>query len=105
MTGRYGTIGQVFLVWEDFWPLNTALYVQDLKTSDLFYALYCLRSIDFRKFSDKGAVPGINRNHVEMEPVCDAPAPLQRRFREIRRALAFACSNQRLAVENALRGA
>jgi len=25
VTGRYGTIGEVFFVEEDFWPLNTTL--------------------------------------------------------------------------------
>ena len=28
VTGRYGTLGQVFYIAEDFWPLNTTLYVQ-----------------------------------------------------------------------------
>ena len=27
VTGRYGTLGEVFFVQQDFWPLNTALYV------------------------------------------------------------------------------
>jgi len=31
VTGRYGTLGEVFFVDEDYWPLNTALYVQDFK--------------------------------------------------------------------------
>ena len=31
VTGRYGTLGQVFFINEDYWPLNTALYVQDFK--------------------------------------------------------------------------
>lgn len=26
VTGRYGTLGKVFYVEEDFWPLNTTLY-------------------------------------------------------------------------------
>ena len=34
VTGRYGTIGSVFYVGDDFWPLNTALYVQDFKGND-----------------------------------------------------------------------
>jgi type I restriction enzyme S subunit len=83
VTGRYGTIGQVFLSWDDFWPLNTALFVNDFRTTDILYALYLLRNLNFEKFSDKGAVPGINRNHVHMEPICEAPTPLQRRFREM----------------------
>jgi type I restriction enzyme S subunit len=28
VTGRYGTLGEIFYINEDFWPLNTTLYVQ-----------------------------------------------------------------------------
>jgi type I restriction enzyme S subunit len=83
VTGRYGTIGEVFLVWEDFWPLNTALYIMDFKGSDPLFAYYVLRNVNFEKFSDKGAVPGINRNHLHMEPVCVPLAPVQCRFGEL----------------------
>lgn len=34
VTGRYGTLGQVFFIAEDFWPLNTTLYVRDFKGND-----------------------------------------------------------------------
>jgi restriction endonuclease S subunit len=29
VTGRYGTVGEVFFVDSDYWPLNTTLYVKD----------------------------------------------------------------------------
>ena len=47
VTGRYGTLGQVFFVDEDFWPLNTTLYVRDFKGNDPRFVAYFLRSIDF----------------------------------------------------------
>ena len=31
VTGRYGTLGEVYFITRDFWPLNTALYVRDFK--------------------------------------------------------------------------
>ena len=31
VTGRYGTVGEVFFIEGDYWPLNTALYVRDFK--------------------------------------------------------------------------
>lgn len=83
VTGRYGTIGKVFLVREDFWPLNTTLYVRDLKGTQLYFAYHMLCGLDFGKFSDKAAVPGINRNHVHEEPVVAAPQQVQQRFEEI----------------------
>ena len=64
VTGRYGTLGQVFFIPEDFWPLNTALYVRDFKGNDPRFVSYFLRSLDFFAYSDKAAVPGLNRNHL-----------------------------------------
>ena len=69
VTGRYGTLGQVFYIAEDFWPLNTTLYVRDFKGNDPRFISYFLRSIDFFAFSDKAAVPGLNRNHLHMARV------------------------------------
>jgi type I restriction enzyme, S subunit len=83
VTGRYGTIGRVFLIRESFWPLNTTLYVRDLKETQLYYAYHLLSGLDFQKFSDKAAVPGINRNHVHEEPVVAPPDQLQIRFAQI----------------------
>ncbi|MEJ5040324.1 restriction endonuclease subunit S [Pseudomonas sp. B21-036] len=64
VTGRYGTIGKVFYVEDDFWPLNTTLYVRDFKGNDPKFIHYFLRSVDFFAYSDKAAVPGVNRNHL-----------------------------------------
>ncbi len=69
ITGRYGTIGQVFFSNEDYWPLNTTLYVQDFKGNDPKFIFYLLKNFDFAKYSDKSAVPGINRNDVHTENV------------------------------------
>ena len=64
VTGRYGTLGEVFFVADDFWPLNTTLYVSDFKGNDPRFISYFLRGIDFFTYSDKAAVPGVNRNHL-----------------------------------------
>ena len=69
VTGRYGTLGRVFFIPDDFWPLNTALYVRDFKGNDPRFISYFLRSLDFSACSDKAAVPGLNRNHLHEEPV------------------------------------
>ena len=64
ITGRYGTLGNVYFVSEDFWPLNTTLYVRDFKGNDPRFIAYFLRELDFSAYSDKAAVPGLNRNHL-----------------------------------------
>jgi type I restriction enzyme S subunit len=70
VTGRYGTIGEVFYIEEDFWPLNTTLYVRDFKGNDPRFVNYFLKSVDYHSFSDKAAVPGVNRNHLHQAAIC-----------------------------------
>ena len=69
VTGRYGTLGQVFYIEQDFWPLNTTLYVRDFKGNDPRFISYFLRGLDFLAYSDKAAVPGLNRNHLHQAQV------------------------------------
>ncbi len=69
VTGRYGTLGEVFYISEDFWPLNTTLFVKDFKRNDPRFVSYLLRGLDFSHYADKAAVPGLNRNHLHEETV------------------------------------
>jgi type I restriction enzyme, S subunit len=69
VTGRYGTIGQIFLVAEPFWPLNTTLYVRDFHGNDPHFIYYLLQRFDFASFSGKSGVPGVNRNDLHAETV------------------------------------
>ncbi len=64
VTGRYGTLGEVFFIADDFWPLNTSLYVQDFKGNDPRFSAYFLKSVLKKTHSDKAAVPGVNRNDL-----------------------------------------
>jgi type I restriction enzyme, S subunit len=70
VTGRYGTIGQVFFVQTDFWPLNTTLYVRDFHGNDPLFISHFLRTIDFHTHSGKSGVPGVNRNDLHEIEVC-----------------------------------
>ncbi|MEZ2756497.1 restriction endonuclease subunit S [Providencia vermicola] len=69
VTGRYGTIGEVFYLETDFWPLNTTLYVRDFKGNDPLFIYYFLKTISYSDYTDKAAVPGINRNHIHKAKV------------------------------------
>jgi type I restriction enzyme S subunit len=83
VTGRYGTLGQVFFEEGDFWPLNTSLYVQDFKGTYPRFAAYLLSTLNLSAQSGAAAVPGINRNHLHNLPV-EVPTPnLQRRIADI----------------------
>lgn len=87
VTGRYGTIGQVFKLDKDFWPLNTTLYVRDFKGNDPAFIYYFLQTLDYTVYSDKAAVPGVNRNHLHTAEVSLPPLEEQRAIAEILGAL------------------
>ncbi|HEV2328795.1 MAG TPA: restriction endonuclease subunit S [Verrucomicrobiae bacterium] len=78
VTGRYGTVGQVYYVTKDFWPHNTTLFVKDFKGNDPRFASYLLRTINFLSCSDKSSVPGVNRNHLHQIEV-QIPDPDEQR--------------------------
>lgn len=64
VTGRYGTLGQMYFVDGKYWPHNTSLYVQDFKGNDPKYIFYLLSCLGRIRTSDKSAVPGVNRNEL-----------------------------------------
>jgi len=64
VTGRYGTIGEVFFIPEDYWPHNTSLFVRDFHGNDPLFIAYLLRTVDWQTHSGKSGVPGINRNDI-----------------------------------------
>src|SRR5687768_17254874 len=45
--GRYGTLGEIYFIEEDFWPHNTTLYVAKFKLVDPLFAYYLLQSINY----------------------------------------------------------
>ena len=76
VTGRYGTLGEVYYVNGRYWPHNTSLYVTDFKGNLPKYLFYLLKLLGHLKTSDKSAVPGINRNDLHEVMV---PAVMERR--------------------------
>ena len=83
VTGRYGTIGEVFYLEEDYWPLNTSLYVIDFKGNDPRFSAYFLRNTLKGYQSEKAAVPGVDRNVLHEIRVRAPNVALQRRISEI----------------------
>jgi len=78
VTGRYGTIGEVFYICKDFWPLNTTLFVSDFHENDPLFVSYLLRTIDYHSHSGKSGVPGVNRNDLHELKVKRPSLPEQR---------------------------
>jgi type I restriction enzyme S subunit len=79
VTGRYGTIGEVFYVTVPYWPLNTALYAIDFHGNNPRFVSYFLRNQLRNYQSDKAAVPGVDRNVLHKLPArCPDPQIQQR---------------------------
>ncbi|EKG91969.1 type I restriction modification DNA specificity domain protein [Vibrio paracholerae HE-16] len=83
VTGRYGSIGDVFYLDEDYWPLNTSLWVKDFHGNNEKFIYYLLSNFDFKKFSDKTGVPGVNRNDLHAVKVGLPPYPEQKKIAQI----------------------
>ena len=69
--GRSGSIGGGQYIEEDYWPLNTSLWVKDFKGHYPKYVYYLMKSIDFSGFNVGTGVPTLNRNHLSSLLVAD----------------------------------
>lgn len=86
--GRSGaSFGTVAMCVEDFWPLNTALYVTDFKGNDVRFCYYLLKGIDFQAFNSGSAQPSLNRNYISNIPLVVPPPAEQSAIAEVIGAL------------------
>jgi type I restriction enzyme S subunit len=69
VTGRSGTIGNVHYIEEDYWPLNTALYIKEFHGNYERFIYFFLKQFDLGKYSSGAGVPTLNRNNVHSEMV------------------------------------
>ena len=82
VTGRSGSLGVYQLIWDNFWPHNTSLYISDFKGHDVFYIYCLLKTVDFTTLNSGGAIPSLNRNTLSNISVMEPPMSLQAKFSE-----------------------
>jgi type I restriction enzyme S subunit len=92
VTGRYGTVGEVFMIEGPYWPLNTTLYVKDFRGTDPRWVRHLLATLPLDSESAKSAVTGINRNVIGMLRV---PLPPRQQQSEIANRIDQGESRQR----------
>lgn len=68
-TGRSGSIGNVFYIEEDYWPLNTVLYIKQFYGNHPKFIYRLLSHFDLKRFATGAGVPTLNRNFVHDERV------------------------------------
>lgn len=66
ITGRSGLLGNVYFINENFWPLNTSLYVSEFRLGTPLFSYFVLKSLDLENFNGGSAVPTLNRNDVHL---------------------------------------
>lgn len=64
ITGRSGSLGELFYYDQPCWPLNTTLYVKEFNKATPLYSLYFLQTIDLKQYGAGSAVPTLNRNDI-----------------------------------------
>ena len=79
-TGRSGLLGKVFLVMDDFWPLNTSLFIKEFRLGTPVFSYFILKHIDLESFNAGSAVPTLNRNHVHESEAIIPPQDLIKKF-------------------------
>jgi type I restriction enzyme S subunit len=62
--GRAANLGVPTLTDDDFWPLNTTLYVTDFHGNDVWFTYYLLKTLDLSGFNSGSVQPMLNRNYV-----------------------------------------
>ena len=83
VTGRSGVIGKVFYVLEDFWPLNTSLFIKEYKLGTPLFSYFTLKFADLESFNAGSAVPTLNRNHVHAHVAAIPPKELIEAFEKM----------------------
>lgn len=82
ITGRSGSLGNVYYTKEPYWPLNTTLFSKDTCGNNVVYLTYLLRFYDLKRFSNGTGVPTLNRNLLNGQKIIDVPIELQNEFAE-----------------------
>ena len=77
--GRKGSAGSATWIDSDFWPIDTAFYVNPMAEEgvDARWLYYAISMLRFDKFSE-GPVPGLNRHSVA-ELQLKMPTPIEQR--------------------------
>jgi len=68
-TGRSGTLGNIFYIEKNYWPLNTTLYVKDFHGNNGKFIYYFLQMMNLREMGTGTGVPTLNRNIVHSKKI------------------------------------
>ncbi|MGI9345875.1 MAG: restriction endonuclease subunit S, partial [Gammaproteobacteria bacterium] len=62
VTGRSGSLGKILITDTLSWPLNTTLWMKELKIPSIYFAYFLLQHLPLAAFDGGAAVPTLDRN-------------------------------------------
>ncbi len=83
VTGRSGSLGIVQYVNDNYFPLNTSLYVKDFKGNYPKFVYYFLQIMHLENFNAGAGVPSLNQNHLHKVKINVPNLPTQQRIASI----------------------
>ncbi len=86
-TGRSGVLGKVYYINENFWPLNTSLFIKEYRNSTPLFAYHALKGIELLSLNGGSAVPTLNRNDVHGLEAMIPDYEIITRFEEVVKSL------------------
>lgn len=82
--GRKGSIGEIHLVKDKCWPIDTTYYIDSSVTQcDLMWLAFYLKNLNLPNLNKAAAIPGLNRNDVYNLSVSLPPLSEQKRIAAI----------------------
>jgi type I restriction enzyme S subunit len=69
VVGRKGTVGSLYWVEDNFFPIDTVFFVINKSHTPLYWLYQTLKRIDIKSMGADSAVPGVNRNAVYAKPI------------------------------------
>ena len=82
VTGRSGTLGEVHYIADDYWPLNTALWVKEFRRVPPLFALFLLREMDLKQYNGGASVPTLDRKTAHRIEILVPSVLMLRAFNE-----------------------
>lgn len=80
ITGRSGTIGEVYRSDIPFWPLNTTLFSVNTYDNNIVYLSFLIKNFHLERYKAGAGVPTLNRNNFHNDNIINVPIDLQQLF-------------------------
>src|SRR3989344_8780037 len=69
IVGRKGSIGEIYFSKKDYYPIDTAYYINSSDKYDIRFIYFLLQQLNLKALNTDAAVPGLNRNVAYQQKV------------------------------------